>query len=107
MGYGRRTKVRRIYRRNVWMQVKDLERLKRERQRRGLAQWELAALVGCTQQTISLLETGKMTNLSEELALKIAKKLDASWDYLFAAHEVIAMPDVANGMNSTRQPVSA
>lgn len=89
------------------MQVKDLERLKRERQRRELAQWELAALVGCTQQTISLLETGKMTNLSEELAMKIAKKLGASWDYLFVAHEVIGMPDVANGMESRRQPVPA
>ncbi|AOD23841.1 MULTISPECIES: helix-turn-helix transcriptional regulator [unclassified Rhodococcus (in: high G+C Gram-positive bacteria)] len=89
------------------MQVKDLERLKRERQRRGLAQWELAALVGCTQQTISLLETGKMANLSEELAMKIAKKLDASWDYLFVAHEVIGMTEVANGTDSNRQPVPA
>lgn len=89
------------------MQVIDPERLKRERQHLGLAQWELAALVGCTQQTISLLETGKMTNLSEELAMKIAKKCKSSWDYLFVCHEVLSMSEMANGMHTNRQSVPA
>lgn len=89
------------------MKLKDPDQLQRWRKRRDLKQWELAVLSGCTQQTISLLETGKMTTLSEDLAIKIAKRLDLSWEDLFMACEAPVMPIATNDMQGTRQPISA
>lgn len=89
------------------MKLKDPDQLQRWRKRRDLKQWELAVLSGCTQQTISLLETGKMTTLSEDLANKIAKRLELPWEELFMACEAPVMPVLTNGMQVNRQPISA
>ncbi len=41
------------------MKVKDPEKIRRWRRRRGLNQDQLAYLTGCTQQAISVIETGE------------------------------------------------
>lgn len=89
------------------MKMKDREQMQRGRKRKGLTQGELAFLVGCTQQTISLLETGKMTTLSEDLALAIAKRLGRDWEDLFVACEVSVVPTMKSESITTRQPVPA
>ncbi|TWH37174.1 DNA-binding XRE family transcriptional regulator [Rhodococcus rhodochrous J38] len=89
------------------MKLKDPDQLQRWRKRRDLKQWELAVLSGCTQQTISLLETGKMTTLSEDLAIKIAKRLDLSWEDLFMACEAPVVPEVTNDLHGNMHPLSA
>jgi DNA-binding XRE family transcriptional regulator len=107
MRYVMRQRRTRVRRRDVWMKVKDPDQIKRWRVRRKLLQTELAFLVSCTQQTISLIETGKMSSLSEDLALAIAKKLDVPWEDLFTAHDVSVMPALTNDAHSERRLVSA
>jgi DNA-binding XRE family transcriptional regulator len=67
------------------MQVKDGGApLKRARQRRGLTQRELAFLARpCSQTTIYLLENGKMPTLSDELALRLCRRLDIDLEDAF------------------------
>lgn len=89
------------------MKIKDPEQMVRWRKRKDLKQWELGVLVGCTQQTISLLETGKMTTLSEDLAIKIAKRLDHDWEDLFEAHESTVVSLVTNDVHVSSRKVSA
>ncbi|WP_432679217.1 helix-turn-helix transcriptional regulator [Rhodococcus pyridinivorans] len=89
------------------MKLKDPDQLQRWRKRRDLKQWELAVLSGCTQQTISLLETGKMTTLSEDLANKIAKRLDLPWEELFMACEAPVVSVMTNDMQVNRHAISA
>ncbi len=90
------------------MKMKDREQMQRWRKRKGLTQGELAFLVGCTQQTISLLETGRMTTLSEYLALAIAKRLGHDWEDLFVACEAPVVPALKSDVNiDDRQPVPA
>lgn len=100
MRYVIRTRRSRAYRRDVWMKMKDREQMKRWRVRKGLTQGELAFLAGCTQQTISLLETGKMTTLTEDLAIAIAKRLGNDWEDLFVACEAAVVPEVKSDVNS-------
>lgn len=72
------------------MRVKSSESLRRWRKRRSFSQRELATLVDCSQNTISLLEKGGpdgMTTLSEDLALEIARRLDVPWEELFELRE--------------------
>ena len=65
------------------MRVRDSQELRRWRQRRGLSQRDLAYLCRCSQATISLLERGTMTGISEELALMISTRLQVPWEALF------------------------
>ncbi|GAB3694890.1 helix-turn-helix transcriptional regulator [Angustibacter aerolatus] len=70
--------------RSTSVQVRG-EQVKRWRQRRGLSQRELAFLVRpCSQTTIHLLETGRMTACSEALLLRLARRLDVPFDSLVA-----------------------
>ncbi len=62
---------------------------------------DLAFLAGCTQQTISLLETGKMTTLTEDLAIAIAKRLGHDWEDLFVACEAAVVPVAKSDVNSS------
>lgn len=60
------------------MNVRDAATIRRVRELRGLSQRELAYLCRpCSQTTIYLLETGRMRSLSPQLAVRIAKRLDA------------------------------
>ncbi|UYP17764.1 helix-turn-helix transcriptional regulator [Rhodococcus sp. Z13] len=103
----KRAQARRLYGKGIWMRVKNPETLKTLRVMKGLTQGDLALMVRCTQQTISLLETGKMTTLSAALAGALAKKLGTPWESLFTLHESIAMPVVESGAYKTNQKVSA
>ncbi len=60
--------------------------LKLLRQRHDLSQQQLAAIVGCSRQTIIAVETG-CKNPSIELALKIAYALNTSVDGVFELAE--------------------
>lgn len=57
-------------------------RIKYARRLQGLTQSELAAQVGCTRQTIGLIEAGKF-NPSLQLCLEIARVLNKTLDELF------------------------
>jgi len=66
------------------MRVREGAALRRRRERLGLTQRELAFLARpCSQTTIYLLETRKMTTLTEELAMRIARRLDVPVESLF------------------------
>ncbi|MCO6633047.1 helix-turn-helix domain-containing protein [Cutibacterium avidum] len=59
----------------------------RARRRRSLSQTDLAAITGCTQQFISMIETGTTRTCSEALALTICRKLDIDVEDAFAYGE--------------------
>lgn len=66
------------------MKVTQAAAIRRLRQRRGLSQRELAFLCRpCSQTTIYLLETGRMSTLSDVLAERIARRLGVETDELF------------------------
>jgi len=69
------------------MRVRDPEALRRWRQRRALSQRDLAYLCKCTQATISLLERGTMTTLTDALALSLSARLQVPWEDLFEVGE--------------------
>ncbi|WP_353107919.1 helix-turn-helix transcriptional regulator [Gordonia sp. (in: high G+C Gram-positive bacteria)] len=77
-----------VRRREVWMQVKDGTQIRRRRQAKRYSQRELAFLVRRSQNTIHLIESGKLRSISEELAIAIAARLDRDWEELFIEHEV-------------------
>ncbi|NDK91763.1 helix-turn-helix transcriptional regulator [Gordonia desulfuricans] len=70
------------------MRVKDGGQVRRWRKQRRYSQRELAFLVRRTQTTIYLIETGQLRNVSEDLGVAIAARLDVPWEDLFEAHEV-------------------
>lgn len=74
------------------MYVKDPARLRRRRKDKGLAQQQLAALVGCTQQYISLLESGRDRDCGERVAEKIARWLDVDLEDFFEERTVTPAP---------------
>lgn len=80
----------------VWMQTKENgAALKRKRLRKRLTQRELAWLARCSHTTIYMLEVGKMRTLSDELAGKIADRLDCDVEDLFEERARIVAPGVA------------
>ena len=74
---------RRTPRVEVWMIVKDGSRLRRRRKDKQLSQVQLAALVGCTQQYISLIESGVDNDCSEKIAERISRWLDIDLEDYF------------------------
>lgn len=83
------------------MQVKEPTKLRRRRKDKHFSQTQLAALVGCTQQYISLLESGRDDDCSEKVAERIAKYLDVDLEDYFAEREVVRTPPVATGPLAT------
>ena len=65
------------------MKITNPRRIALARRKRGYTQADLAALVGCTQQYISMLEGGADTDCSERLALAICKRLDIELEDAF------------------------
>lgn len=80
-----------------WMQVRDRDALLRWRKRRDLTQRQLAFLVGTSQTTIYLLESGGMRTLTEKLALSLARRLDVPWEELFDARNAVRSSEVTDG----------
>ncbi len=75
------------------MRVRDGAAIRRRRQRLGLSQRDLAFLCRpCSQTTIYLLETGRMATVTDELALRLAKRLDLGVDELFTERDAAAAP---------------
>ena len=58
------------------MKVRDRHLIKELRQERGLTQRQLATLAKCSQATISAIEVGKLTTISEDLGAHIAQWLE-------------------------------
>lgn len=83
-----------------WMKVRDGSVVKRWRERRHYTQRDLAYLVRCSQNTISLIEVGKLPTVSEHLALDIAKRLDVPWEDLFEQRDNARVQRVVNGARS-------
>lgn len=87
-------------RRECWMRVKDPAAIRRWRKQRHYSQRDLAFLVRRTQNTIYLLESGRMKTLSEDLALAIAARLDVPWEDLFQDEELKPLPEMFNGADT-------
>lgn len=86
------------------MEVKDPAKLRRERKQKRYTQRELGMLVRRTQTTIYKLETGQLKNITEDLALAIAARLDCHWEDLFVAHEEVVAPSVSAVSADSRVP---
>jgi transcriptional regulator with XRE-family HTH domain len=87
----------------VWMFVKNPEKLRRRRRDKGLSQVQLAALAGCTQQYVSLMEKGDDRDVSEKIAERISKYLDVDREDYFDERRVSRMPAVATTSRGTRK----
>lgn len=83
------------------MYVIDPTKLRRRRRDKGLTQQQLAALVDCKQQYISLLESGNDRDCSERIAERICRWLDVDLEDYFEARVVIRTPDVATASRDT------
>lgn len=92
---------RRGRRLECWMEVKDPGTIRRCRKSKGYTQRELAFLVRRSHTTIYALESGRLKNISEDLACAIAARLGRDWEELFVAHEVVAMPKVSTDQHVT------
>ncbi len=87
------------------MRVKNPDAIRRWRKQKRYSQAELAFLCGRrSQNTIHLLETGKMKTLSEDLAIDIASRLEVPWEDLFAVESTSVVPEVTTSQLSTREP---
>ena len=75
------------------MRVTQAGAIRRLRQRLGLSQRELAFLCRpCSQTTIYLLETGRMSTLSDVLAERIARRLGVEINELFESRDHVPAP---------------
>ncbi|ANW63976.1 transcriptional regulator [Mycobacterium sp. djl-10] len=79
------------------MEVIDPAKVRRKRKQKRLTQRDLAFLVRRTQTTIYKIENGQLKNISEDLAIAIAARLDCDWEDLFVAHEAPAVAEVSIG----------
>lgn len=80
----------------VWMYVKDFSRMRRRRKEKGFSQVQLAALVGCTQQYISLIESGDDRDVSERVADKVCRWLDLETEDVFEERRIVRTPRITS-----------
>ena len=78
----------------VWMYVKDPGKLRRQRKTKRLTQEQMAVFARCSQQYISLLESGRDRDCSEDIACRIAAVLEIDLEDYFEAREVVRTPSV-------------
>lgn len=78
-------------RRDCWMEVRDPAAMRRARKEKRYSQRDLGHLVRRTQTTIHKIETGQLKNITEDLALALAGRLDRRWEDLFVAHDDIPL----------------
>ena len=81
--------------REVWMIVIDPGKLQRRRKAKGLTQMQLSIFARCTQQYISILESGRDRDCSEDIALRVSKALDVDLEDYFEARELTRNPPIA------------
>lgn len=89
------------------MLVIDPAKLKRRRKAKGLTQEQLAIFSRCTQQYVSLLESGVDRDCSEDIALRISKALDIDLEDYFEAREIIRTPGITTVSRDAGNPGSA
>ena len=78
------------------MEVIDPGRVRRKRKQNRYSQRELAMLVRRSHTTIYKIEAGLLKNITEDLAIAIAARLNTDWEDLFVAHEQIVAPTVSS-----------
>ncbi len=93
--------------REVWMYVIDPAKLKRTRKAAGLTQGDVAYKAKCTQQYVSILESGRDRDCSEDIAIRICKVLSVDLEDYFEAREVVRMPAIATGSRDGSSDPSA
>lgn len=76
----------------TWMRVIDPTKIRRRRLDKGFTQSQLAALAGCSQQYISMLESGVDHDCSDRIARQVARWLDVNREDLFEAREIQRTP---------------
>lgn len=76
------------------MIVIDPGKLKRRRRSKGITQGQLAVFARCTQQYVSLLESGRDRDCSEDIALRISRALDVDLEDYFEAREIVRLQPV-------------
>ena len=76
----------------AWMNVTNPRRIAIARKKLHYTQANLAALVGCTQQYISALESGTDTDCSEQIALRICKRLGVELEDAFEEKPIFTVP---------------
>jgi putative transcriptional regulator len=89
------------------MRVRQPDQVRRWRKQRRYSQRELAMLCRCSQSAIHLIETGQLRNLTEDLAMNIASRLDVPWEDLFEEREAVPVPAATSGAHSMSQKVPA
>lgn len=89
------------------MKVRDGQAIRRCRLMKHYTQRDMASLCNCSQNAIHLIESGKMTTLSESLAIEIARRLEVPWENLFEPREAATTPAVTTGARTTRRRVAA
>ncbi|AER47698.1 helix-turn-helix domain-containing protein [Mycobacterium phage Dori] len=77
------------------MEVRDPAAMRRARKEKRYSQRDLGHLVRRTQTTIHKIETGQLKNISEDLALALAGRLDRHWEDLFVAHDDVSTPSAS------------
>lgn len=77
------------------MYVKDAGRIRRRRRDKHFSQVQLAALAGCTQQYISLIERGLDRDISEKIAERICRYLDVDLEDYFDERRIVRVPEDA------------
>jgi transcriptional regulator with XRE-family HTH domain len=84
------------------MRVRDRNKFLRARLSKDYNQRELAGACGVVQNTIWLIEAGRTKEVNDELAVKLAKRLDLPLDELFETIEVAPAPTVTSRAHSPR-----
>ena len=96
-----------LLRRDCWMEVRDPAAMRRARKEKRYSQRDLGHLVRRTQTTIHKIETGQLKNISEDLALALAGRLDRHWEDLFVARASSGVRRMPRGASSMRQKSAA
>lgn len=88
------------------MFVLDPHRLKLRRKNKGLTQEQLAIFARCTQQYVSLLESGRDRDCSEDIALRVCKALDIELEDYFEIRASSPEPAIATASRGARNEVA-
>lgn len=89
---------RRIHPKGAWMKLTSPDRLRRRRAYKNKPQAWVAKQAGCTQQYISLLETGADTDCSLTMAKAICEALDVDLEDYFT--DITPSPQPTNASSA-------
>ena len=105
--YAHRQRTSRSHK-EVVMKVKNPQRIRKARTDAGYSQRNLAALCGCSQAAISLIERGTTRTVSKALAESLCKWLKRPSSELFTeTTDAASVQSVTTAAGSKRQEVAA